>query len=45
MLLAACLLSESISSTVAINREDGTKYAWIFNIEEARDEGEKDERW
>lgn len=33
VLLAACLLSRFISSTAAINCEDGTEYAQIFNIE------------
>lgn len=45
VLLAACLLGGFISSTAAINCEDGTEYAQIFNIEEARYRGEKDERW
>lgn len=45
MLLTACLLSEFSSSIVAINREDGTEYAQIFNIEGVRDGVEKDERW
>lgn len=45
VLLAACLLSKFIFSIVAINCEDGTEHAQIFNVEEVRDWGEKDERW
>lgn len=43
MLLASCLLSEFMSSMVAIKCEDGTKCTQAFYTEDTRDGGQKDE--
>lgn len=34
-----------MSSIVSIKHEDGTEYAQFFYTEDARDGGQKDERW